>query len=108
MIHSANIQASAAAAVATNELVMASAAPLKQLVEGLPLVEPEVRRSAGGELQTTLMVGYAYRDVGGQRLFMRTYDGQLPGATLRAQPGDVLRIRLVNDLPEPTCVLSCV
>ena len=29
--------------------------------EGLPLVEPELRRSAGGELRTTLQVRYAYR-----------------------------------------------
>src|SRR5581483_7979818 len=67
--------------------------------EGLPLVEPEVRRSAGGELTTTLRVRYAYQDVGGARLYVRTYDGMIPGPTLRARPGDLLKIRLVNDLP---------
>src|SRR5262249_4290293 len=64
-----------------------------------PLVEPEVRRSANGELRTTLHVRYAYKDIGGHRLHLRTYDGLLPGPTLRCQPGDRLRLRLVNELP---------
>jgi len=66
---------------------------------GAPLVEPEVRRSIGGELRTTLRLHYAYKDVGGYRLFLRTYEGGFPGPTLRLRRGDVLRIRLVNDLP---------
>jgi FtsP/CotA-like multicopper oxidase with cupredoxin domain len=72
-----------------------------------PLVEPEVRRSAGGVLETTLRVGYAYRDIGGYRLSLRTYEGGIPGPTLRVRPGDRLKIRLVNDLPpnpDPTPV----
>jgi hypothetical protein len=32
---------------------------------GAPFVEPEVRRSANGELNTTLRMRYAYRDLGG-------------------------------------------
>jgi FtsP/CotA-like multicopper oxidase with cupredoxin domain len=64
-----------------------------------PLVEPEIRRAAGGELRTTLQVRYAYQDIGGYRLYLRSYDGMTTGPTLRARPGDVLRIRLVNDLP---------
>lgn len=63
------------------------------------LVEPEVRRSVNGELRTTLRVGYAYKDIGGYRLSLRTYEGGLPGPTLRVRAGDVLRVRLVNDLP---------
>lgn len=66
---------------------------------GEPLVEPEVRRSADGVLETTLRAQYAYRDVGGYRLFVRTYEGKVPGPTLRMKPGDTLRITLVNDLP---------
>ena len=68
-------------------------------VEGAPLVQPEVRRAVGGELRTTLAVRYTYQDVGGQRLHVRTYDGQIPGPTLRARAGDVLRIHLTNELP---------
>jgi FtsP/CotA-like multicopper oxidase with cupredoxin domain len=67
--------------------------------EGAPLVEPELRRSVNGELRTTLRARYAYKDVGGYRLFMRTYEGTIPGPTLRLRRGDALRIRLVNDLP---------
>jgi FtsP/CotA-like multicopper oxidase with cupredoxin domain len=67
--------------------------------EGVPLVEPELRRSVGGELRTTLQLRYAYKDVGGSRLYMRTYEGMIPGPTLRLSRGDVLRIRIVNDLP---------
>jgi FtsP/CotA-like multicopper oxidase with cupredoxin domain len=64
-----------------------------------PLVEPEVRRSANGELSTTLRVGYAYKDIGGYHLSLRTYEGTIPGPTLRLKPGHVLRIRLTNALP---------
>ena len=67
--------------------------------ESEDLVEPEVRRSVNGELRTELRVGYAYHDIGGYRLSLRTYEGRVPGPTLRVQPGNVLRITLINDLP---------
>jgi FtsP/CotA-like multicopper oxidase with cupredoxin domain len=66
---------------------------------GAPFIEPEVRRAANGELNTTLRLRYAYKDIGGARLHVRTYEGDIPGPTLRVKPGDVLRIKLVNDLP---------
>ena len=71
----------------------------KDFKPGAPFVEPEVRRSANGELNTTLRMQYAYKDIGGHRLYMRTYEGTVPGPTLRLKPGDVLRIKLVNDMP---------
>jgi FtsP/CotA-like multicopper oxidase with cupredoxin domain len=64
-----------------------------------PLIEPEVRRSVNGELRTSLKVQYAYRDIGGIRLYVRSYEGGSPGPTLRMKPGETLRIRLTNDLP---------
>jgi FtsP/CotA-like multicopper oxidase with cupredoxin domain len=67
--------------------------------ESADLVEPEVRRSVDGLLETELHVRYAYADAGGYRLFMRTYEETIPGPTLRVQPGDTLRIRLHNELP---------
>jgi FtsP/CotA-like multicopper oxidase with cupredoxin domain len=73
-------------------------APPLPAVSG-PLVEPEVRRAAGGQLFTTIRVRYAYQDIGGYQLHLRSYEGTTPGPTLRARPGDVLRIRLVNQLP---------
>jgi FtsP/CotA-like multicopper oxidase with cupredoxin domain len=63
------------------------------------LVAPEVRRSVDGVLSTTLRVQYATKEVGGYRLFVRTYEGTIPGPTLRVQPGDQLQIALINDLP---------
>ena len=63
-----------------------------------PLVEPEVRRSVNGVLSTSLRCAYAYRGIGGFRLYLRSYEGGL-APTLRMRPGETLKIRLVNDLP---------
>ncbi|MCA9878345.1 MAG: hypothetical protein KC442_11205, partial [Thermomicrobiales bacterium] len=63
------------------------------------LVEPEVRRSVNGVLETELHAQYTWKDVGGYQLFMRSYDGTIPGPTLRLQPGDALKITLHNQLP---------
>jgi FtsP/CotA-like multicopper oxidase with cupredoxin domain len=63
------------------------------------LIEPEERRSVDGVLSTTLDVDYAYRDVGGYRLFLRSYEGTSPGPTLRVNPGDKLKIEITNNLP---------
>ena len=64
-----------------------------------PLAQPEVRRAVAGVLDTRLHIRYRHLDIGGYRLHLRTYDGTLPGPTLRVRPGDTLRIRLVNELP---------
>ena len=63
-----------------------------------PLIEPEIRRSANGVLSTSLRCAYAYRDIGGTRLYLRAYEGGL-APTLRMKPGETLKIRLINDLP---------
>jgi FtsP/CotA-like multicopper oxidase with cupredoxin domain len=63
-----------------------------------PLLEPEVRRSLNGMLSTSLRCAYAYRDIGGFRLYLRSYEGGL-APTLRMKPGETLKIRLINDLP---------
>src|SRR5215471_20601201 len=63
-----------------------------------PLVEPEVRRSVNGVLSTSLRCAYAYRDIGGRRLYLRAYEGAL-GPTLRMKPGETLKIRLTNGFP---------
>jgi FtsP/CotA-like multicopper oxidase with cupredoxin domain len=63
-----------------------------------PFKEPEIRRSANGVLSTGLRCAYTYRDIGGVRLYLRSYEGGL-GPTLRMKPGETLKIRLVNDFP---------
>ena len=55
--------------------------------ESAELVEPEVRRSVDGELATELRVHYAYADIGGYRLSLRTYEGAIPGPTLAGAAG---------------------
>jgi len=71
----------------------------KDFKPGAPFIEPEVRPSAHGELNTMLRMQYAYKNIGGHRLYVRTYEGTVPGPTLRLKPGDVLRIKLINDMP---------
>jgi hypothetical protein len=71
----------------------------KNFKPGAAFVEPEVRSSANGELNTTLRMQYAYKNIGGYRLYVRTYEGAVPGPTLRLKPGDVLHIKLINDMP---------
>jgi FtsP/CotA-like multicopper oxidase with cupredoxin domain len=63
-----------------------------------PLTEPEIRRSANGVLSTSLRCAYSWRDIGGFHLYLRAYEGGL-APTLRMNPGETLKIRLVNDLP---------
>ena len=49
-----------------------------------------------GELRTTLRLQYAYKDIGGYRLYVRTYEDTIPGPTFGLKPGDVLRIKLTT------------
>ena len=49
-------------------------------------------------LSTSLRCAYAYRDIGGFRLYLRSYEGGL-APTLRMKPGETLKIRLTNDFP---------
>ncbi len=44
----------------------------KDFTPGAPFVEPEIRRSANGELNTTLRMQYAYKNIGGHRLYVRS------------------------------------
>jgi len=75
------------------------ATPSWLLWEPEELTEPEVRRAVAGELRTDLHIVYANHTIGGYRLNMRTYESGMPGPTLRMSPGDVLRMRLHNNLP---------
>jgi FtsP/CotA-like multicopper oxidase with cupredoxin domain len=64
--------------------------------------EPEVLRSAGGVLRTELVAGRTEVPVAGRRAHLLTYNGTVPGPTWRINPGDVLEIRVVNELGAPT------
>lgn len=64
--------------------------------------EPVVRASGDGLLDTTLEVREAATTIAGRAAVAYTYEGTMPGPTLRLRPGDRVRIRLVNRLGEPT------
>src|SRR5437667_6371322 len=60
------------------------------------------RRSRNGLLSTELRVRYARNRLGDMSVFTRTFEGRIPGPTLRLRPGDTLQLRLFNDLPPDT------
>ena len=64
--------------------------------------QPEVRHSRDGVLDLDLRVAAADVTVAGATVRMLTYNGTVPGPTLHVRPGDVLRVRLQNDLTVPT------
>ena len=66
------------------------------------LAEPEVRRSQGGLLETTLEARTSTVAVGGRTVTTSVYEGSFPGPTLRVRPGDHLKIKLVNSLDAHT------
>lgn len=68
-------------------------------VLGSELRSPVELRSHNGVLETTLRLAYSENVVNGQKVYVRNYNGSLIGPTLRVRPGDMLRIRLINDLP---------
>lgn len=60
----------------------------------------EARTSVNGLLDTSLTVKLAQNSIGGDTLFSRTYEGKIPAPTFRMQPGDTLRLRIKNELPD--------
>ncbi len=66
---------------------------------GADFKEPDVVAAANGVVRATLTVKYGDNMIGGCPVHLRSYNGKLVGPTLRARPGDTLRITLVNDLP---------
>ena len=66
------------------------------------LVEPPVRMSDQGLLETTLTAQHGPAWLNGSPAQLTVYDGSYPGPTLRVRAGDVLRVRLVNNLDNLT------
>ena len=61
--------------------------------------EPEEIRSRNGVLTAELVATYARNFIGNDPVYLRTYNGNLVGPTLRARPGDTLRLTVRNNLP---------
>ena len=64
--------------------------------------EPPSVSSHAGVLGVTLVAQRATIDIGGQQAVTEVYDGRYAPPTLRVRPGDVIRLRLVNQLDQPT------
>src|SRR6185369_840572 len=60
--------------------------------------QPKEIRSVAGVLNVTLNLAVAPNTIAGRALETATYNGSIPGPTLRVHPGDVLKIRLINNL----------
>lgn len=71
-------------------------------VTGQVLTQPEVRESVDGVLDTTLHAAFTRTTVNGQAKVTRVYEGMYPAPTLKAAPGETIRIHLTNDVPEVT------
>ncbi|MBM7860705.1 multicopper oxidase family protein [Lentzea nigeriaca] len=64
-----------------------------------------VRRLAGARsTSVTLVAATAEVDLGGVQVHTWAYGGQLPGREIRVRRGDVLKVELTNQLPEPTSI----
>jgi len=61
--------------------------------------QPARMESADGVLEAELVAAYNNPVVNGRELNVRNYNGGIPAPTLVARPGDVMRIRHVNNLP---------
>lgn len=68
--------------------------PVDLLLQQPPRVE-----SVDGVLDFDLDVHFADVEINGQIVKLRAYNGAFPSATLVARPGDVLRVREINNLP---------
>lgn len=58
--------------------------------------------SQGGQLDIALDAGYGDINLAGRQAKLYSYNGQVPGPVLEAQPGDSVRIQFTNNLPEAT------
>jgi FtsP/CotA-like multicopper oxidase with cupredoxin domain len=74
---------------------------LKPAGTGQPLTQPQVMVSRDGVLDVTLTAAAGVR-LAGHGTSAWGFNGTSPGSTLRVRPGDLLRVRLVNHLDQPT------
>ena len=63
---------------------------------------PPVHSSADGLLAVDLEASYRRVNLGSFQAYLLSYNGQVPGPLLETRPGDTVRIRFTNNLPQPT------
>ena len=69
---------------------------------GSALREPFSVSSQDGVLEAALVARRSIFDLGGRQTIAAVYNGSYTPPTLRARPGDVIRLQLVNQLDQPT------
>jgi FtsP/CotA-like multicopper oxidase with cupredoxin domain len=66
------------------------------------LREPEILSSSAGRLELTLTAAMTDVSIGGAQVRALTYNGSLPGPTLKVRPGDRIALTLRNELGATT------
>ena len=79
-----------------------SAASLPPSAAVVPLRAAPELVSAGGKLDVTLVASPTRVTLGRWQINGATYNGDYAGPVLRLRPGDMLRLKLVNNLPQAT------
>lgn len=80
----------------------ANAGSIARSSNGTQLVQPKLLRSANGRLELNLSASRSPVKIGDATVNALTYNGSLPGPTLRVRPGDTVTVSLANRLNDPT------
>lgn len=91
----------AGVAIGGTGLIRRGVAPFAR-ESGGALTEPPVLRSRDGALRVELEAAQRELELAGRRATVLSFNGGLPGPTLRLRPGDRLRVTMVNRLSAPT------
>ena len=70
---------------------------------GPSVLEPKVQADGTKQFDITAQVTQ-WEIEPGKTVSAWTYNGMVPGPTIRVQPGDKVRIRLINELPQSTVI----
>src|SRR4051794_9879841 len=62
------------------------------MTTGEELIQPQVHQSADGRLHVSLTAGFGPATMGGQEVTTYSYNGEVPGPTLRMKAGETLGI----------------
>ena len=71
-------------------------------IAGEDFADHPVRRSENGVLETTLRASFGPAVVAGKDVITLTYEGLLPGPILQVNPGDTMKVRVIDAFDQPT------
>lgn len=80
----------------------AGAVLLPRCNNGQAALSSQVVRSQAGLLDVALTARQGRHSIGNQQGMLMSYSGQVPGPRLEARPGDTVKIRFTNQLPQAT------